>query len=160
MAGSVLAVESRHSAYIRSSLLKSQSPQPFDDPLAFDEVYSLAAQFIVECPSTNPALPFKSFPILEAQATGNIHSGDTITLLTPGYEFRARDGASPMYFAFLTVTGPLIGIATPVAGGFQIVVPEGINGQSYVVLTGCEEDINDDTIAAGPAIVEITNSTV
>lgn len=90
---------------------------------------------------------------------GSIHSGDTITLLTPGYEFVAGNGASSMYFAFLTVTGPVTGIAIPVEGGFQIVVPKGINGQSYVVLNGCEEEVNDETIAAGPAIIEISNPT-
>ncbi|ESZ96603.1 putative protein rds1 [Sclerotinia borealis F-4128] len=157
-AGSILTVESRHSAYLRSSLHESPSAQPFDIPLDFDEVYSLAAQFIVECPSTNAPLPVKAFPALEVHAKSScIHSGDTITLLTPGYEFVAADGASSMYFAFLTVTGPLTGIATPVQGGFQIVVPEGIDGQSYVVLTGRKEDVNDETIAAGPAIIEITN---
>ena len=31
------------------------------------------------------------------------------------------------------------------------------NGQSYVVLTACKDVVNDDTVAAGPAIVEITN---
>ena len=36
-------------------------------------------------------------------------------------------------------------------------VPEGINGQSYVVLTTCKDKVTDETVAAGPAIVEITN---
>ncbi|KAI9641933.1 hypothetical protein NHQ30_009802 [Ciborinia camelliae] len=158
-AGSILTVESRHSAYIRASLQGSPSPQPFDVPLDFDEVYSLAGQFILKCPSTNTALSVKAFPALEVREAGSIHSGDTITLLTPGYEFLMADNASSMYFAFLTVTGPLTGIAIPVEGGFQVVVPEGINGQSYVVLTVCEKEVNDETIAAGPAIIEITNPT-
>jgi hypothetical protein len=37
------------------------------------------------------------------------------------------------------------------------VVPAGVNGQSYVVLTTCKEKVNDETVAAGPAIVEISN---
>lgn len=56
-AGSVLTVEARHSSYIRAALKESPFPQPFDDPLTFDEVYTLAAGFIVSCPATNAAKP-------------------------------------------------------------------------------------------------------
>ena len=58
-AGSILTVESRHSAYIRSSLKQSPFPAPFDVPLSLDEVYTLAKPFIVSCPSENPTLPVK-----------------------------------------------------------------------------------------------------
>ena len=60
-AGSILTVESRHSSYIRASLGESPFPSPFDVPLTLDEVYTLAAPFIVpnSCPSSNPALPVK-----------------------------------------------------------------------------------------------------
>ena len=92
-----------------------------------------------------------------------ISAGTTITLLTPGYTVKAADGSSQIYAAFITVTGPVFTPATAVAGGFSIEIPmapEGgapINGQSYVVLTGCNTTVTDDTVAAGPAIVEITN---
>ena len=32
---------------------------------------------------------------------------------------------------------------------------DGFNGQSYAVLTGCNETVTDDTTAAGPAIIEV-----
>lgn len=38
---------------------------------------------------------------------GNITVGSTITLLTPGNVVKAADGKSPIYGAFITVTGPL-----------------------------------------------------
>ena len=153
-AGSILTVEARHNAYIRASLDESPFPQPFDVPLDFDEVYTLAAQFIVSCPSTNPALPVKAFPTLALGTTGTITSNMTITLETPGYTLA---GSGQLYAAFITVTGPIFEPATPVAGGYSVVVPVGVNGQSYVVLTGCNEVVSDDTVVAGPAIVEITN---
>jgi hypothetical protein len=156
-AGSILTVEARHNAYIRSSLSEAPFPAPFDTPLDLDEVYSLAAQFIVSCPSDNPTLPVKAFPVLGLGTTGTIVSGDTITLLTPGYTIAPVDGTSPLYAAFITITGPIYVDATPTDGGFSVVVPAGVNGQSYVVLVSCNDAVTDDTIVAGPAIVEITN---
>ncbi|KAE9380432.1 hypothetical protein N431DRAFT_459362 [Stipitochalara longipes BDJ] len=159
-AGSILTVESRHSSYIRASLIESPFPQPYDDSLTFNEVYTLAASFIISCPSSNadkPQLPLKAFPSLALGTKGSIKPGDTITLLTPGYILLPKDGKTAIYAAFTKVTGPIYAGVTPVQGGFEIVVPAGINGQSYVVLTTCKDGVNDETIAAGPAIVEITN---
>lgn len=156
-AGSILTVEARHSAYIRAALGESPFPMPFDTPLDFDEVFTLAGQFIASCPSSNPALPVKAFPVLTLGTMGTIKSNDTITLKTPGYQLKAVDGYSPLYAAFITILGPIFGPATPVAGGFSVMVPPGVNGQSYVVLTGCNTTVTDDTVAAGPAIVEVTN---
>jgi hypothetical protein len=84
-AGSILTVEARHSAYLRSTLKQVPFAQPFDTPLTIDEVYSLASQFIVSCPATNPALPVKAFPVLtlSSNSTTPVVTGATITLLTP-----------------------------------------------------------------------------
>ncbi|MCJ1364532.1 hypothetical protein MMC16_003643 [Acarospora aff. strigata] len=156
-AASILAVEARHTSYIRAALGQSPFPSPFDTPLSINEVYTLAAQFIVSCPSDNPPLPVKAFPILSLGTEGTIKSGDTITLNTPNYILRPEDASAPVYAAFITVTGPIIVDASPVEGGFTTVVPKGVNGQTYVVLTGCKDAVNDDSVAAGPAIIEITN---
>lgn len=68
-AAEVLSVEARHSAWIRGSAQNGDSfPQAFDVALGLNEVYSLAAGFITSCPSTNPALPVKAFPVLTASA--------------------------------------------------------------------------------------------
>lgn len=161
-AGSILTVESRHSSYIRASLGESPFPSPFDVPLTLDEVYTLAAPFIVSCPSTNPTLPVKAFPMLTSAPTnGNITVGSTITLLTPGSVITAADGTSQIYAAFITVTGPVFALATAVTGGFSVTVPMApngtapISGQTYVVLTGCNTTVTDDTVAAGPAVFEV-----
>ncbi|RDW79952.1 hypothetical protein BP6252_04590 [Coleophoma cylindrospora] len=157
-AGSILTIEARHNAYIRSVLAEIPFPQPFDAPLTIDEVYTLASSFIVSCPSTNAALPVKAFPSLSLGTKGAIKSGDTITLLTPGYMLVPASGVGPIYAAFIAVTGPTLVQASPVDGGFTVVVPAGFNGQTYVVLTGCKDSVTDDSISAGPAIVEITNA--
>lgn len=43
-----------------------------------------------------------------------------------------------------------------VQGGFQVQIPEGIAGQSYFLLSNCNERVSDDTIVAGPVIVEVS----
>jgi hypothetical protein len=55
--GSILTVEARHSAYLRSYLGEAPSGQAFDNPLDFNEVFTLAAPFIASCPSSNGMLP-------------------------------------------------------------------------------------------------------
>ena len=66
-AGSILTVESRHSSYIRASLGESPFPAPFDVPLSLNEVYTLAAPFIVSCPSSNVKLPVKVIGLRASQ---------------------------------------------------------------------------------------------
>lgn len=108
-AGSILTVESRHSAYLRATLGQSPFPSPFDVPLSLNEVFTLAAQFIVSCPEDNPPLPVKAFPTLTASPENpkEITTGTEITLLTPDYTITAEDGKSQIYAAFITVTGPV-----------------------------------------------------
>lgn len=156
-AGSILTVEARHSSYLRAVQSESPYPSPFDTPLDINEVYTLASQFIVSCPSTNAALPATAFPALTLATTGTITAGTTITLLTPGYSLEAENGSDPLTAAFITILGATFANATKIDGGFTVVVPPGVDGQSYVVLTNaCEATVTDDSIAAGPAIVEIS----
>lgn len=178
-AGSILTVESRHSAYIRNSLKLSPFPSPFDVPLSLNEVYTLAAPFIVSQPADNPKLPVKvfnsvphskrnanteqAFPkLVSAPSNGaSVEVGQEITLLTPGSVLKPADGSSQIYAAFITVTGPVFSPATAVDGGYKTTIPQApkgtapIAGQSYVVLTGCKDVVTDDTVAAGPAILEV-----
>ncbi|KAM3511819.1 hypothetical protein MY11210_004510 [Beauveria gryllotalpidicola] len=158
-AGSILTVESRHSSYIRASLDQKPFPQAFDTPLSYNEVYSLASGFITSCPETNPALPVKAFPAVAVAADTKmpIKAGDEIVLQTPGYQLKGANSDTKIYAAFIAVTGPVFADATPVDGGFKVQIPEGFAGQTYAVLTSCKDAVNDDTIAAGPAIVEISS---
>ena len=112
----------------------------------------------MSCPSTNAPLPVKAFPSLLLGTAGPIRSGDTILLLTPGFQLWPEDSKGSIYAAFITIAGPIFAVPTVAAGeGYKVTVPQGVNGQTYVVLTGCSEYVNDETIAAGPAIVEVTN---
>ncbi len=81
IAGSILTVESRHSSYIISQTDDGGNaiPAPYDTPLDFKQVYSLAAPFIASCPS-NASLPITAFPAL------NLTGGATNGSFTPGQQ--------------------------------------------------------------------------
>lgn len=152
-AGSILTVEARHSAYIRNTIAQAPFPQPFDNPLSYNSVYTLAAQFIKSCPETNAPLPVKAFPTLTAMSSdASIKTGSWVTLSTKDYKIEGT-----VYAAFITVTGPVFVDTKAVDGGYEVEVPKGVAGQSYVVLTSCNTAATDDTIVAGPAVVEISS---
>jgi len=174
-AGSILTVEARHSSYLRASTTPegtlSPFPSPFDTPLDFDEVYSLATLFITSCPKSNPALPVKAFPTLaltnSAMPAANstitamdakkpsapVTTGSTITLSLATGKITGQ-----VQVAFPTVTGPIFAEAQVINGGKSVtaVVPAGVCGQVYALLTSCGiKTVTDENILAGPAIVEV-----
>lgn len=154
---SMLSIEARYSAYLRATLNDRPSPTPFDAPLDPDEVETLVSSFIISCPPPSPKLPFKSFPKLELGTAGNFFTGGTITLKTPGYTLKPKNGTDVLHAAFITITGPIFENATPVEGGFAVKVPSGIAGQNYIVLTSYNNvTVTDDTIVAGPVVVEVS----
>lgn len=151
-AASILGVEGRHSAFFRASL--GLVPfRSFEVPLTFDQVFTLAARFIVSCPDTNVKLPVMAFPSLFAMLDSETAmTGSNITLKV-GENYT---GAEEVYAAFVTVTGPVWAKLEPMGHGtFTAIVPKGIQGQSYVVLTKSDEEVTDDTILAGPAVVQV-----
>jgi len=153
-AGSILTVEARHSAYLRDNQIKRQSPfpSPFDVPLDFDEVYSLAAQFITACPASNPALPVKAFPAVTDNTAGPSKVGDKLSLTV------ASDVAAKGAF-FITILGPVEATITGSGKNYEVVIPTGVQaGQEYLVLTSGSDAPTDDNIVAGPAVVMIQDN--
>lgn len=159
-AGSILTVESRHSAYLRDTSSGQQlSPFPTanDVGLSPNAIFTLASAFITSCPSTNPVLPVKPFPALASSATGAVMPGSEIevkskAVLTPGGDH------AKLYAAFITAAGPVFTDLGQGGDGmsFSVKVPAtGVAGQSYLVLCNCNEKVDDSTIVAGPAIVEV-----
>ncbi|KAA6414942.1 MAG: hypothetical protein FRX48_01693 [Lasallia pustulata] len=160
-AGSILTVEARHTSYIRASLGESPFPNPFDTPLDFNEVYSLASAFIVGG-SSPVTLPFMAFPALTLQCTQYYYETNRSSVTFSGAFTAAKGFASnitsstPIYAVFFSglmklpvqvcVTGQDYKIST---------LPAGISGQVYVVLSTSNTDFSDDNIIAGPAILEV-----
>lgn len=150
-AGSILTVESRHSAYIRDTNGQSPFPAPYDIPLDFDQVYSLAALFIKSCPSSNPTLPVKAFPALTATPQGKSNPGGMVKLV-PADKKVLAGGA--LYAAFIGYpAGNQYGAYNKET--MTVTIPEGFAGQTYVVLTTSKDSVTDDNTVAGPAVFEI-----
>jgi hypothetical protein len=99
-----------------------------DEPLTFDEVYTIAALFIVSYPRSNadkPQLLLKAF-----LARSRYYWPNQIRRRHypshPRLHPASMDGKTYIYAAFITVTGPIYTDVTPVQRGFTAVVPEGI----------------------------------
>ena len=90
-------------------------------------------------------------------ATGPITTNSTIILETSGYVLTDLSGkpGGALFGAFMSITGPIFVPAAPVPSEYSVVVPLGVSGQTYVVLTACNEKVTDETTAAGPAILEV-----
>lgn len=151
-------MEARHNAYLRASLSESPFPQNQDDALTPDEVHTMAHGFIVSCPSGNPTFPVKAFPGLTVTTTGTITSGQVIGIETDDYVLAPQDTMAHLYAAFVTVAGADWALLTPSGNGmsFQVTVPPGVNGQSYLLLSNCNTTITDDTVIAGPTFLEVS----
>lgn len=153
-AGSILTVESRHDAYIRSELKLSPFPGPFDTPLDFNEVYTLAAQFIASCPSTNAALPVKAFPSLTFETSTQAASGTT-----GSFTSTASSLPSSAYLAFLSGPVAPVYVNATIAGSTvtATIPPSMLDGQVYAILTSQSSGavIADSAVLAGPAVVEV-----
>ncbi|KAM0722447.1 hypothetical protein Q7P37_001888 [Cladosporium fusiforme] len=160
-AGSILTIESRHAACLRDVSSQSKlSPFPTaqDVGLSPNAIFTLASGFITACPSTNPALPVKPFPALAATTPGTVTAGSTVEVKTAGTVLTAGSGSAKLYAAFVTASGPVWADLQENGDGvgFKVKVPsEGVRGQSYLVLCNCKERVDDGTIVAGPAILEV-----
>jgi hypothetical protein len=140
----ILSTEARHSAWV-SSAVNKQNPWSgaFDTPLSLDVIFTLAAQFITSCPSTNPALPVMAFP--------------SFTLASP----QAGQSSAVTAASGVTTEGNYVAFFSGLNTTFvqvqygSVIVPSTAAGTSYAVLTSSNTTANATTILAGVAIVSL-----
>ncbi|KAG9017735.1 hypothetical protein FRB93_004546 [Tulasnella sp. JGI-2019a] len=141
-AGAIASTESRHAAWISSAV--EQGPAwsgPLDVPLDFDQAYSLASQFIVFCPTSNPALPVKAFPTLKFSPPAP----------TPGSKVTVKFNGNSVGNYVVLLTG-LSQIAIPISNQ-TITIPANLTGTVYAVVTNSSSMVSDDSTLAGPAVL-------
>jgi len=147
---SILTTEARHDAWVSSTVRKEAAwNTPYDTPLGFSGVYSLASQFITSCPSTNPTLPVSTFPAL------------TLGTATPGasttVSFTNKDNKSPIYLAYYS---GLSVVYSTIEGG-KTTVPKSLanSGTVYAaVVTSNTGTPTDSTTLSGLAILDFAFS--
>ncbi|KAJ7091502.1 ferritin-like domain-containing protein [Mycena belliarum] len=146
-AASVLATEARHASWVAAAVNKYAGwSGALDVSLGLNQVYSIAAAFITDCPSTNPALPVKAFPSLTVKTT-RYSPGMAVELAyTPATPI--ADGTA-LYVAFYT--GLSVEYAELKDG--KVVIPDDLRGQVYAVVTTSASAIDDRNTVAGPAIL-------
>jgi len=152
VAATILSVEARHQGFLSGPVNYSNDwTGPYDTPLSLDMVYTLAAQVITKCPSTNPALPVQAFapltvggaPVFAANA------GQTISLTFDASKYDTK--GKPLRAAIFNGLGSqLLDLVNN-----QITIPASIQGFSYVVITTAEDvtKVDSTNIVAGPAEV-------
>jgi len=146
--------EARHSGYMRKALSTSPFPGSSDTPLTPNQVHTILHTYISFCPSENPTFPIKAFPALDVQpeAPGAVKAGSKIKLSTPG---KILYGTKALAGAFVTPNGPVWFDVKAVSGGWEMTVPNGITGQSYLLLNSGKKDISDLSVLAGPTYLEV-----
>lgn len=140
-----LFFSSLYSGWINSAVLKGAAwSGPYDTPLGFSQVYSIAAPFITKCPSSNPTLPVKAFPAASIQ--GSYKAGDKVTL-----DFKTT-GATE----YLIVYSGLASEACLINSDATTMLPSGLQGIAYGVITTATKasDVTDDNTVAGPIILD------
>ncbi|KAG7528200.1 hypothetical protein FFLO_06344 [Filobasidium floriforme] len=139
VAGSILTTEARHQAWVSSAVNQAEPwSGPYDTPVAFSPVYSVAAQFIKNgsCPASNGALPFTAFPAL--------------TYMDGKVAFEGLSGQNQYVVLYQGLN-----IATyPIGADGSVSLPE-TQGIAYITVS-TEKNATltgDDNIIAGPAVV-------
>ncbi|CAL8577416.1 hypothetical protein XPA_003245 [Xanthoria parietina] len=162
-AGAILTVEARHTAYIRASLNESPFPNPFDTPLKYNQVFSLAADFITGG-SSPVALPFKEFPELPLQCSQYYYEADRSSVTFSGAFKEAQKNFgikkdTPIYAVFFSGLKKLpvqVRMTAGNAGDYKIDrIPAGVVGQAYVLLSKSATDFSDENTIAGVSILEV-----
>ena len=152
VAGSILVTEALHTSLQRFNLGEVAPANPYGTALGLNPVYTLAAEFIVSCPSTNVALPVMAFPALTATQGIPAAPGITFTFTTTT--------AMPSTFFVTFVSGlSTTSVAGSVEGGMIVAtIPATAMGQSYAFITNANVtgSIMDSQILNGPAIIEVT----
>jgi len=146
-AGSILSTEARQASWVASAV-NQDTPWsgPFEIPLDFNQVTTLAAPFITSCPSSNPTLPFKAFPSLAVSPAAPT-AGTSITLSFTG-------STTGLFLSLLT---GLSTISVPIENN-QVTLPSNLTGTVYAIVTQTSGDVTDATTVAGPAILQFPDN--
>lgn len=141
-AASIVTVEARHQAFIRSAAGAEPVPAAFDTALQPRAVFTLAAAFIRSCPEGSN-LNIQPFPSIALQNPEQATVGQALTLADP---------AQPAGASFCAFVAPAGNQFTPITDG-SCMVPQGLQGEVYMMITKSEA-VTDSEVLAGPSVIQ------
>ncbi|KAF9364231.1 hypothetical protein BGX34_002151 [Mortierella sp. NVP85] len=139
-AASITTVEARHSSFLNEVLGRTGAPYAFDTPLTVREVVTIAANFVESCPFEIPVSPFKKL-----NAKLPIKRGEKVEV-----SYKDEDPTKQTWCQFL------YNDKVRVSPRRECILPKGVNGYVYVVVTDTATPISlkdDSHILAGPALL-------
>lgn len=170
-AASILTVEARHDAYLRTGAGASPFPTTTDTGLTAVWAYNLAQMFIVSCPP-QAQLPIVKLPKLtlaspppNAKLQPPIAAGTVLTFTWDPSTFFVPVGADEkLYIAMVNqnVSSPLFEQVTKTGSGSgTVTVPTGVSGAVFACLTTFEggltlDDLSSFGTLAGPVEVMLS----
>ncbi|CAL1710222.1 unnamed protein product [Somion occarium] len=131
-AGSILATEARQAAWVSSAVLKGSAwDGPFETPLGATLVFSLASQFIVSCPASNPPLPVSIKPTLSVSVIDTSARSAKLTF------DRSADNKQPLCLAYFTGLDVKFTDIKQKGDEYTTTVPANLQGTVYVAVVDC-----------------------
>ncbi|KAI1365847.1 ferritin-like domain-containing protein [Xylaria arbuscula] len=157
VAASIVTVEARHQAFIRSATGVAVIPSPLDTPLGPQAVFSLAAPFITSCPGGSN-LALTAFPALTMTSPAPVAG---VMNLVAGTNIQVQsDAASSAKFCGFTNSAAPGGTAfTPFDAASGCALPPNLAGVVYVTLTSegpATGVITDAITVAGPMVMQLS----
>ncbi|KAK0517576.1 hypothetical protein JMJ35_000731 [Cladonia borealis] len=158
---SILSVEAEHESFLREAIGEVPFPKPFGTPLGFNQTHTLAVGFITNFQDSVVKLPVVPFPSLTLACTSHYYQAGVSSVTFSGAFTNAEElgimAETPVFAVFLS--GLLkIPVRTRILNGEDYAVdriPEGVVGQSYVLLSRSNDDFSDSNTIAGPAIIQV-----
>ncbi|KAL5408087.1 hypothetical protein PMIN04_011520 [Paraphaeosphaeria minitans] len=141
-AATIVTVEARHQAFIRSASGAEPIPAAFDTPLGPRAVFTLVSQFISSCPEGSN-LNIQAFPSIALQNPEQAAVGSNLKL---------ADAANPAGAQFCAFVAPGGNQFSPISDG-NCVVPQNLSGEVYMMITK-SQSVTDAEVLAGPSVIQ------
>ncbi|KAI4170934.1 MAG: hypothetical protein LQ343_004592 [Gyalolechia ehrenbergii] len=167
-ASSILTVESRHDAYLRTGIGASPFPTSFDTALTAVFAYNLAQMFVVSCPQQLPIPILPKLNFVSPAPPPNLQpptpAGTTLQFTFDPSTFLVHvEPSAQLYIGLLNMITNVTFVETTSCGDGCVTapVPEGAMGVAFAVLSTFNGGLNGNQLSefgtlAGPAEVVLS----
>ena len=167
VAASILATEARQSAWISGSVqMVNPWSGAYETPLSLNQVFTLASQFIVSCPSTNPTLPVTAYA--QVSVGGSTPGSDATPGSSASFSFTPGDGfnaSKPLFVVYQSGRNfTVVPVSSSPPGSKRASqataryapVPKNARGTNFGSVTSDPSGTDDTQTVAGPALLDFS----